>query len=145
MVAEVPVKAQPDQLNHIVMEIRKNFNTTKVPRTTDVFPPAVIAGNYVFLSGTAGVNPATGQLVSANFEDQARQAFLNIKTILEELGSSMSKVTKTTIFMVAGNDFGIINKVYAAFFPENAPARSVPQVMPFPAGILISVECIALV
>lgn len=47
--------------------------------------------------------------------------------------------------LVTANDFGIINKVYSEFFPENAPARSVPQVMTFPGGILISVECIALV
>jgi 2-iminobutanoate/2-iminopropanoate deaminase len=53
-------------------------------------------------------------------------------------------VVKTTIFMVAGNEFSVINKVYGEFFPENPPARSTPQVMPFPAGILISVEAIAL-
>jgi len=47
--------------------------------------------------------------------------------------------------MVAGNDFSVINKIYGEFFPENPPARSVPQVLPFPAGILISVECIALI
>lgn len=45
--------------------------------------------------------------------------------------------------MVTGNDFSVVNKVYQEFFPENAPARSTPQVMPFPAGILISIECIA--
>ena len=55
----------------------------------------------------------------------------------------MNKIVKTTVFMVSGNDFSILNKVYAEVFPENAPARSTPQVMPFPAGILISVECIA--
>jgi len=68
---------------------------------------------------------------------------LNIQTILEQAGSHLSKIVKTTVFMVTGNDFSILNKVYAEFFPENAPARSAPQVMPFPAGILISVECIA--
>jgi 2-iminobutanoate/2-iminopropanoate deaminase len=47
--------------------------------------------------------------------------------------------------MVAGNDFSILNKVYNEFFPENAPARSTPQVLPFPSGILVSIECIALV
>ena len=56
----------------------------------------------------------------------------------------MNKIIKTTIFMVSGNDFAIINEVYTEFFGENAPARSTPQVNPFPAGILISVECIAL-
>lgn len=61
------------------------------------------------------------------------------------MGSSMDKIVKTTVFMVAGNDFSILNKVYAEVFPDNAPARSTPQIMPFPAGILLSVECVALV
>ena len=112
---------------------------------SEFFPQSVIAGDYIFLSGTPGLHPESGKIVSDSFEDQTRQCFVNIRTILEEAGSSLSKVIKTTVFMVAGNDFSLINKVYAEFFPENPPARSVPQVMPFPAGILISVECIALV
>jgi 2-iminobutanoate/2-iminopropanoate deaminase len=111
---------------------------------SEAFPHAVIADKFIFLSGTAGLNPETGIIVSESFEDQTRQCFLNIKTILEEAGSSMSNIVKTTIFMVSGNDFSILNKVYAEIFPDTAPARSTPQVMPFPAGILISVECIAL-
>jgi 2-iminobutanoate/2-iminopropanoate deaminase len=123
---------------------RKNFNTSKVPRMSEVFPQAVIADNFIFISGTAGFNPGTGKL-SDSFEEQAMQCFMNIKTILAELGSNMDKIVKTTVFMVSGNDFSILNKVYKEVFPENAPARSTPQVMPFPAGILISVECVALV
>ncbi len=122
---------------------RKNFNTSKVARMSPLFPQAVMANNLIFLSGMAGIDPITGAVVSNNFEEQARQCFQNIKIILEEAGSNLSKVVKTTIFMVTGNDFSIINKVYQEFFPDDAPARSVPQVMPFPAGILISVECIA--
>ena len=122
---------------------KQGFNTSKVPRSTEVFPQAVIAGNLVFLSGTTGVDPTTGQLPD-DFEKQAIQALANIKTILEELGSGLDKILKTTVFMVTGNDFAILNKVYGQVFPENAPARSTPQVMPFPAGILISIECIAL-
>ena len=120
-----------------------NFNTTKAPRMSEVFPQAVIAGDLIFLSGTPGLDLNTGQIVSNDFEGQARQCFINIRTILEEAGSSLSKIIKTTVFMVTGNDFAILNKVYAEFFPNNPPARSTPQVMPFPAGILISVECIA--
>ena len=127
------------------MKERKNFNTTKAPRMSEFFPQSVIAGDYIFLSGTPGLNLETGKVVSDNFEEQTRQCFRNIKTILEEAGSNMSKVVKTTIFMVAGNDFNVINKVYSEFFPENSPARSVPQVMAFPGGILISIECIALI
>ena len=122
----------------------ENFNTPNAPRMSQVFPQAVLAENFIFLSGTPGLDLLSGQVVSNDFEDQTRQCFKNIKIILEEAGSSLSKVVKTTIFMVAGNDFSVINKVYSEFFPNNPPARSTPQVMPFPAGILISVECIAL-
>jgi 2-iminobutanoate/2-iminopropanoate deaminase len=125
------------------MQSRKNFNTSKVARMTQVFPQAVIAEKFIFLSGMPGIDPVSGVIVSDDFEDQTRQCFLNIKTVLEEAGSSMEKIVRTTIYMVTGNDFSIINKVYAEFFPDNAPARSTPQVMPFPAGILISIECIA--
>ncbi|MBS1653687.1 MAG: RidA family protein [Bacteroidetes bacterium] len=125
------------------MSNKKSFNSTKVPKISELFPQAVIAGDFIFVSGTVGVNPSTGDL-SKQFEEQARQSFLNIKTILEEAGSCLDKIVKTTVFMVAGNDFGVLNKIYEEIFPEKAPARSVPQVMPFPAGILVSVECIAL-
>ncbi|GAB3772590.1 RidA family protein [Spirosoma horti] len=126
------------------MADKTNFNTTKVARMSQAFPQAVIADKLIFLSGMPGLDPATGLIVSDDFEDQTRQCFLNIKTVLNEAGSSLEKIIKTTVFMVAGNDFSIINKVYQEFFPENPPARSTPQVMPFPAGILISVECVAL-
>jgi 2-iminobutanoate/2-iminopropanoate deaminase len=125
------------------MKNKRTHNSSKVPQMSTVFPQAVIAGDFVFLSGTPGLVPATGKL-SESFEEQVRQAFLNIRTILDEVGSGLEKVVKTTVFMVAGNDFAILNKVYGEMFPANAPARSTPQVMPFPGGILVSVECIAL-
>ncbi len=126
------------------MQERENFNTVRAPRMSQVFPQAVITQSFIFVSGTPGLDLATGQVISSDFEDQTRQSFQNIKTILEDAGSNLCKVVKTTIFMVTGNDFSVINKVYSEFFPENPPARSTPQVMPFPAGILISIECIAL-
>ncbi len=126
------------------MANQTNFNTPKAPRLSQAFPQAVIANNFIFISGMPGYDLNTGKVINDKFEDQTRQAFQNIKVILEEAGSGLSKVVKTTIFMVTGNDFSVINKVYIEFFPENPPARSTPQVMPFPAGILISIECIAL-
>ncbi len=125
---------------------RQNFNTEKVLRTNLAFPQAVIANGMIYLSGTWGLDTATGKLAGDTFEEQAVQTFKNIKTILEEAGSSLEKVVKTSMFMVAGcdSDFKIINKIYSEVFPHNPPARSAPQVMPFPGGILISVECIAL-
>lgn len=123
---------------------KKNFNTDKAPRMSQAFPQAVIADNFIFLSGMPGLDMVSLQVVSDNFEEQTRQSFQNLKNTLEAAGSDMSKVVKTTVFMVAGNDFSVLNKVYTEFFGENSPGRSTPQVLPFPAGILISVECIAL-
>ena len=127
------------------MDEIRNFNTPKAPRMSQVFPQAAIADKFIFISGTPGLDLDSGNVVSDNFEDQARQAFQNVRIILEEAGSSLGKVVKTTVFMVAGNDFKTLNTVYSEFFPENPPTRSTPQVLPFPAGILISVECIALI
>jgi 2-iminobutanoate/2-iminopropanoate deaminase len=127
------------------MDSVKSFNSTAVPRGNLVIPQAASAGGFIFVSGTTGLDPETGKLVTSDFEGQIRQAFLNVKTILEEAGSGLDKIVKTTVFMVAGEDpdFSKINKVYAEYFPANPPARSAPQVMPFPGGILVSVECIA--
>ncbi len=122
-----------------------SFNTTKVARMSTAYPQAVITDQYIFLSGMPGLDPVSGVVVSNDFEEQLRQCFQNISIVLEAAGSHISKTVKTTIFMVTGNDFSVVNKIYNEFFPEQAPARSTPQVMPFPAGILVSVECIALV
>jgi len=129
------------------MTSKTSFNTAKVPRLNPFIPQAVISGNLIFVSGMAGMNPETGKLISDNYEEQAWQAFRNLQTIVEEAGSSLDRIVKTTIFMVSGADadFSIINKVYSHFFANNPPARSAPQVMPFPGNILISVECIAVI
>ncbi|MDP9077323.1 MAG: Rid family hydrolase [Bacteroidota bacterium] len=123
------------------------FYTPNAPRPNAFVPQAVIAGNLIFVSGTTGADLSTGKLIEGGYEAQVEQAFKNVKTILEDAGSSMDKVVKITVFMVSGSDpdFSIINKVYACFFPNVTPARSAPQVMPFPGGILFSVECIAVI
>jgi 2-iminobutanoate/2-iminopropanoate deaminase len=125
----------------------KVFNTANAPRPNAFIPQAVIAGDFIFVSGTAGTDPSTGKLVAGGFEEQVIQSFKNVKTILEDAGSSMDKVVKITVFMVSGEDpdFSVINRVYSTFFPKVTPARSAPQVMPFPGGILFSVECIAVI
>lgn len=123
----------------------KVFHTPNVPKPNAYVPQAVIAGDFIFISGTTGVDPVTGKLVEGGLEEQAIQAFTNIQTILEDAGSSINRTVKITVFMVSGADpdFSMINRTYARFFPELTPARSAPQVMPFPGNILVSVECIA--
>ncbi len=121
------------------------FNTAAAPKPNAYVPQAVIAGDFIFVSGTTGVDIVSGKLAEG-FEAQIVQAFKNIQQILENAGSSLNRTVKLTVFMVAGADpdFSMINRSYARFFPEVTPARSAPQVMPFPGGVLVSVECIAL-
>lgn len=85
--------------------------------------------------------------MEGGYEAQVVQSFKNVKTILEDAGSSMDKVVKVTVLMVSGSDpdFSVTNKIYSMFFPNQTPARSGPQVMPFPGGILFSMECIAVI
>ena len=89
------------------MDNKRTFNSVKVPQMSTVFPQAVIADKFVFLSGTPGLIPSTGKL-SERFE---------------EVGSGLEKIVKTTVFMVSGNDFAILNSVYSEVFPANAPVR----------------------
>src|ERR1700743_1380105 len=123
----------------------KVFNSPNAPKPNAYVPQAVIAGVFIFVSGTTGVDLSTGKLAEGGFEGQAIQAFKNIQTMLEDAGSSMDKVAKITVFMVSGADpdFSIINRTSARFFTKFTPARSAPQVMPFPGEILVSVEVIA--
>jgi 2-iminobutanoate/2-iminopropanoate deaminase len=101
---------------------------------SEAFPQAVIADNLIFISGTPGIDPTTGQIISSDFEQQVRQSFSNIKTILEDAGSDISKVIKTTIFMVAGNDFAVVNKVYIEFFPIMHQQEAHPRLCLFLLG-----------
>ena len=104
------------------------------------------------LSLTAATNvnaailiPETGEIVSG-IEEQARQAFTNVKSLLEAAGSSMDKVVKTTVFIKDINDFARVNAVYETFFDKDAgfPARSCVEVARLPKDVLIEMEAIAL-
>jgi 2-iminobutanoate/2-iminopropanoate deaminase len=113
-----------------------------MPRPLGPYSQVVKAGDFLFISGQAGLNPETGDPAGESFEEQARQAFVNLSTVLEAAGSSLGHVVKTTVFCADASAFASLNKLYAEFFPENPPARSVPIVQ-LPRGLLISIECIA--
>jgi 2-iminobutanoate/2-iminopropanoate deaminase len=102
----------------------------------------MVAGNLVFCSGTAGIDPATGAL-GDGIEAQTELALRNLAAILEAAGTSLSNVVKTTIFYANVEDFAAINAVYARFMPDPPPARSAPANVALPKGLLISIEAVA--
>jgi 2-iminobutanoate/2-iminopropanoate deaminase len=111
----------------------------------NTYSHVVRAGNTLYISGQAGVDYNSGELVGDDFESQARQAFKNLSTLLEHCDSNMSNVVKTTIWLCDANNFAKLNELYTKFFPNNPPARSTPVVGLPLKELHISIECIALV
>ena len=120
----------------------KTISSDALARPAAVFSHATIVGNMVFVSGQAGVDFSTGKL-DPDFEKQARQAFENLKNVLEVAGSDLMHTTKVVVWMKRSEDFDLLNAIYQEYFPINPPARSVPVVdLPKPE-YLISVEAMA--
>ena len=100
------------------------------------------SNGFVFCSGTAGIDPATGA-VAEGIEAQTEQALRNLDVILAAAGASLATLVKTTIFYQNVDDFAAINAVYARYMPEPPPARSAPANVNLPRGLLISIDAIA--
>ena len=123
---------------------KQAFNTKRGPAAKGPYSTCVSAGDLVFVSGQVPINPATGQFVGGSIEDEARQVLENLRTLLDELGSSLERVVKTTIFLRDMSDFGRVNEVYASYFTTAPPARSTVQVACLPFDVGIEIEAVAL-
>lgn len=115
-----------------------------LPHPSFVYSQAIRVDHLIFVAGQPGVDFTTGS-VSDNFEIQARQAFENVSLILKAMGSDLSKVVKTTIWLCNASDFDKLNELYKEYFPANPPARSTPVVGLPKANLQISIEAIAYV
>lgn len=119
------------------------ISTDKAPAAIGPYSQAIRVGEMLYTSGVIPVNPKTGGLPSGT-DVQAEQAFSNLKNLIEEAGSSMDKVVKTTVFIKNMDDFAEINEIYAKYFTEPFPARSCVEVARLPKDVLLEVEAIAL-
>jgi len=122
--------------------MRQAVSTTKAPAALGPYSQAIVAGGLVFVSGTAGIDPDTGE-IPAGIEAQTEQALRNLAAVLEAAGSGMSHLVKTTIFYADVADFAALNEVYARHMPDPPPARSAPANVTLPRGLLVSIEAIA--
>ncbi len=123
---------------------RVSVHSPEAPVPAGPYAHAIRAGDFVFVSGQVGIDPATGQLVEG-LEAQARQALLNLQTILRDADSSLADVVKTTIFITDIAHFPRVNAVYGDFMGAVPPARSTIGVSALPLQALIEIEVIALV
>lgn len=117
------------------------ISTDKAPAAIGPYSQAIEVNGMVYTSGVIPVVPETGEIPEGS-KAQARQAFTNMKNLVEAAGCSMEQVVKTTVFLKEMDDFGAINEVYAEFFPAPYPARSCVEVARLPKDVMLEVEAI---
>lgn len=120
------------------------INTDKAPAAVGPYSQAIKANNLIHVSGSLGLVPETGKLISDNVEDQTEQALKNIGEILKAGGVSYSSVVKTTLMLADAKDYPKVNAIYAKYFPKSAPARSSFQAAALPLEAKIEIDCIAI-
>ena len=108
------------------------------------YSQAIVANGFVFVSGQLALKPGDKELSGGSIEEQAEQVFANLRAILEEAGSGLEKLVKTTVFLQNLDDFQGMNGVYAAHVGDRPPARSTVEVAKLPSGALVEIEAIAL-
>lgn len=122
---------------------RISIHSENAPEPAGPYAHAIRAGDFVFVSGQVGIDPATGQL-REGLEAQARQTLTNLATILGDANSSLADVVKTTIFITDIAAFPTVNAIYGEAMGDSPPARSTIGVKALPLGALIEMEVIAL-
>jgi 2-iminobutanoate/2-iminopropanoate deaminase len=121
---------------------RQAVSTAGAPPAIGPYSQAIIANGFVFCSGTAGIDPATG-VAPDGIDEQTELALRNLEAILTAAGASMRSVVRITIYYADVSDFAAINAIYARHMPDPPPARSAPANVGLPHNLLISIDAIA--
>jgi len=107
------------------------------------YSQAIRSGGFVFVSGQLELKPGAKELTGGSIEEQTEQVLANLGAILEEAGSGLDKLVKTTVFLQNLDDFQGMNSVYAKHVGDAPPARSTVEVAKLPSGALVEIEAIA--
>lgn len=122
---------------------REIINTVKAPAAIGPYSQATKYNNLVFISGQIAIQPDGTKLLSNDIGIQTKQVIENLKSILEDAGSSLDKVLKVSIFLTDMKDFDRVNQVYAEYFGTSLPARACVEVGNLPKGARIEMEAIS--
>lgn len=125
--------------------MKKAILTQNAPAPIGPYSQAIQAGNTVYISGQIALNPASGELVTSNIEDETHQVLRNLGAILKAAGLDYSDVVSCTVFVTDIGLFSRINEVYNQYFQGNTPpARALVQVSALPKLVNIEIAAIAL-
>lgn len=122
---------------------RTTVNSPEAPKAVGPYAHAVWAGDFLYLSGQAPIDPATGKLVEGDFGAQVRQVFDNLEAVLRAAGLTMEHVVKCNIFLTSMADFPAMNAIYQTRFQAPYPARSTVAVAGLPVNAAVEIEMIA--
>jgi len=120
------------------------INTANAPAPIGPYNQAVVAGDFVFVSGQVAINPATGELVLDDIKTETTLVMENIKAILTAADINFSHIVKTTIFLKDMGNFAQVNEVYGSYFTTNFPARETVAVAGLPKNVNVEISVTAL-
>jgi 2-iminobutanoate/2-iminopropanoate deaminase len=123
---------------------REILSSERIPPAVGPYSQAVQAGEMIFCSGVIGLDPETKTLVQDSFDAEVRRVLDNLTMLLEDCGTGLHRVVKTTVFLADMRQFATFNEIYAEYFTDEPPARSTIEVAALPLGAQIEVEAIAL-
>jgi 2-iminobutanoate/2-iminopropanoate deaminase len=108
------------------------------------YSQAIRAGGLVFVSGQLALRPGGHELVGEGIAEQTEQVFANLRAILDEAGSGLDRIVKTTVYLRDLDDFQGMNDVYRKHVGDVPPARATLEVSALPSGALVEIDAIAL-
>ena len=106
------------------------------------YSQAIRTGELVFVSGQLALKPGDKELSGGTIQEQTEQVMQNLKAILEEAGSGLGKLVKTTVYLTNLGDFQGMNEVYAKHVGSEPPARATIEVSALPSGALVEIEAV---
>ncbi len=124
-------------------DIRKVISTDKAPEAAGPYSQAILAGNTLYLAGQVGLDPQKGELAGESLETQTRQALRNIEVILEAAGFSLGEVVDVQVFLTDVGMYSAFNTLYAEWFGDNPPARTLVEVSNLPIGAKVEIKVTA--
>jgi 2-iminobutanoate/2-iminopropanoate deaminase len=108
------------------------------------YSQAIRANGLVFVSGQLSLRPDHAEIVGEGIAEQTELVFANLRAILEEAGSGLDRLVKTTVYLTDLGDFAGMNEVYARHVGATPPARATIEVSALPSGAKVEIEAIAL-
>jgi 2-iminobutanoate/2-iminopropanoate deaminase len=129
-----------------VAETKSVVRTDRAPGPFQGAPysQAIRAVGFVFVSGQLGLKLGDEE-IGGSIEEQTEQIFVNLRAILEEAGTGLDRLVKTTVFLVDLGEFAAMNEVYARHVGDAPPARATVEVSALPSGARVEIEAIAAV